>query len=99
MAEARLYSEFLWRRRYLRLKAGKKWLVEQMLQIVTELGGDMGFKASMGWCSRYCKRWNISSQCRTNKHKDGSENHPIELWQKQRGQFKSVGPDGETYNF
>ena len=32
--------------------------------------------------------------------KDGSENHKIELkWQKQRGQFISVGPDGETYNF
>ena len=31
--------------------------------------------------------------------KDGSENNLIELWQKKRGEFQSVGPDGEIYNF
>ena len=69
MAEAEVYSEFLWRRRYLRLKTGKLWLMGKMLECLDQPLGAAPFRASMGWCSRFCKRWNISSQCRTNKHK------------------------------
>ena len=31
--------------------------------------------------------------------KDGSENHLIELWQRAKGEWQSVGPHGETYDF
>jgi hypothetical protein len=70
-AEAALYGEFLWRRRYLRRKTTKHWLRVRMRYIVQrDHAGAVGaFNASEGWCSNFCRRWRISSQCRTNKHK------------------------------
>jgi hypothetical protein len=70
MAEADLYGEFLWRRRYLRRKTTKHWLRVRMLYIVqSRYAANIGFRASEGWCTNFCHRWRISSQCRTNKHK------------------------------
>jgi hypothetical protein len=72
MAEADLYGEFLWRRRYLRRKTTKQWLRMRMRYIVLSrytYAPCSAFKASEGWCTNFCNRWRISSQCRTNKHK------------------------------
>ena len=69
LAEAELYSRFMWRRRYLRLKTSKIWLRDNMLHILATTVGLTTFRASQGWCSRFCVRWEITSQCRTNKHK------------------------------
>ena len=68
LAEAELYGHFLWRRRYLRLKTSRRWLRDTMLDVL-ETHGVTTFKGSQGWCTRFCRRWDISSQCRTNKHK------------------------------
>ena len=62
MVEAVVYSEFLWRRRNLRLQTGRRWLVGRLLHNLAELHGVGTCKPSMGWCSAFCKRWNISSR-------------------------------------
>ena len=67
--ETAVYTKFLWRRRYLRLKTDRAWLRAKMQAIVDREHPGVVFVASQGWCSRFCKRWRISSQCRTNKHK------------------------------
>ena len=73
-AEQVLYGLFVWRRAYQRLRTSRDWLREQMRRAVLELHGvDVSFKASSGWCSAFCRRWEITYQCRTNKHKKAVE--------------------------
>jgi hypothetical protein len=66
-AEAQLYGLFVWRRKYLRLKTSYQWLRESMQDILQANG--VHRNPSSGWCVRFCKRWCITYQCRTNKHK------------------------------
>ena len=68
-AEHMLYMRFVWRRRYLRRRVSRKWLRRQMRDIVKATTGK-NFGASPGWCSRFCRRWDITYQGRTNKHTD-----------------------------
>ena len=70
-AESKLYARFVWRRKYLRQKVTKAWLKRNMANILLtnyNITSD-GFRCSQGWCGRFCKRWEITEQCRTNKHK------------------------------
>ena len=70
--EERLYAEFIFRREYLKLTTTHEWLCKRMRKICAQSGVDaetMGFKASLGWSQRFCARWDITNQCRTNNHK------------------------------
>jgi hypothetical protein len=65
--EATLYGLFVWRRKYQRLKTSYTWLRESMQDL---LQAQAVYKnPSQGWCIRFCARWDITHQCRTNKHK------------------------------
>ena len=69
-AETMLYYRFIYRRRYQALRVTRRWLRINFKDIRTNLGHDVdGWFPSNGWCSRFCKRWSITSQCRTNKKK------------------------------
>ena len=70
-AELEVYTRFLWRRRYLRLRTSRQWLVDQMKEILLETRNitPEEFGCSNGWLCGFCKRWEITYQCRTNKHK------------------------------
>ena len=71
-AELKLYARFIWRRKYMRNKVSRAWLRRNMADILL---ADYGittpgeFRCSHGWSGRFCKRWEITEQCRTNKHK------------------------------
>jgi hypothetical protein len=69
-AQTILYARFVWRRRYLRRRVNRRWLKKQFRQILRERYNVTDFVASNGWCSRYCRRWDITYQSRTNKHTD-----------------------------
>jgi hypothetical protein len=66
-AEAQLYGLFVWRRKYLRLMTSHTWLRETMQDILATHG--VLSNPSPGWSVRFCARWQLSYQCRTNKHK------------------------------
>ena len=71
-AELKLYGRFVWTRKYLRRRVSKAWLKHNMSNI---LKSDYGittaeFRCSSGWSVRFCKRWGITQQCRTNKNKE-----------------------------
>jgi len=79
-AEDYLYGRFLKTRRVDRLSVSHEWLREQMMDIVHRINPDHAddekvetFIASVGWCIGFNKRWNITSQCRTNKHTESVE--------------------------
>ena len=66
--ELQLYMKFISRRRYQGLRVTRKWLRRNFKRTRAEAGHDVaGYYPSGGWCSRFCKRWEIMSQCRTNK--------------------------------
>jgi hypothetical protein len=67
-AELELYARFVWRRRYQRLATHRDWLRDNMAEILRRDGNPAKYP-SPGWCSAFCRRWSITSQCRTNKHK------------------------------
>jgi hypothetical protein len=67
-AEVELYGRFVWRRTYLRLATHRDWLRDNMSQILRR-DNITNSVPSRSWCSKFCKRWEITSQCRTNKHK------------------------------
>jgi hypothetical protein len=75
IAEELLYGRFIHTRQVDQLRVGHVWLKDQMRDIVARLNPDRAdsaqiekFKAANGWASAYCKRWEISSQARTNNH-------------------------------
>ena len=69
-AETQLYMRFLYRRRYQALRTTNRWLKINMKDIRHNLGDDVrGWWPSKGWATRFCKRWEITNQCRTNKKK------------------------------
>jgi hypothetical protein len=74
-AELRLYAYFLIRRRIRGRRVTYAWLQRRYHDIRRrELGHDVrGWFPSRGWCVRFCKRWEITYQCRTNKHKQSIE--------------------------
>jgi hypothetical protein len=67
-AELELYGRFVWRRKYQRLATHRDWLRDNMAKILRRDHNIVKFP-SIGWCSNFCRRWSITSQCRTNKHK------------------------------
>lgn len=69
-AEFQLYVRFIWRRTYQKRRVGYRWLRTNMRQILRESGIDplaTKFRASNSWCVGFCKRFEITKQCRTNK--------------------------------
>jgi hypothetical protein len=75
LAEEILYGRFIYTRQVDQLRVGHIWLKTEMRDIVERLNPDKAstakigqFKAANGWASAYCKRWEISSQARTNNH-------------------------------
>jgi hypothetical protein len=75
LAEEILYGRFIYTRQVKQLRVGHDWLKTEMRDIVERLNPDKAskekialFKAANGWASSYCKRWEISSQARTNNH-------------------------------
>ena len=68
-AEVDLYIQFCYRRNCLRLPVHRWWLCEKFAATLQRLYG-LDRNPSEGWCSSFCKRWEITSQCRTNKHKE-----------------------------
>jgi hypothetical protein len=67
-AELELYGRFVWRRKYQRLATHRDWLRDNMAEILRR-DYNITKVRSAGWCSNFCRRWAITSQCRTNKHK------------------------------
>jgi hypothetical protein len=68
--EVQLYIKFIYRRRYQGLRVTRKWLQRNFKYTRAEAGHNVdGWFPSQGWCTRFCKRWEITSQCRTNKKK------------------------------
>jgi hypothetical protein len=68
--EIQLYIKFIYRRRYQGLRVTRKWLQRTFKFTRAEAGHNVdGWFPSQGWCTRFCKRWDITSQCRTNKKK------------------------------
>lgn len=70
LAEYHLYMRFIYRRRFQALRVTRNWLRTNFKDVRSSLGHNVdGYYPSQGWCSRFCKRWEITSQCRTNKKK------------------------------
>jgi hypothetical protein len=67
LAQVALYNRFVFRRKFQRKKTTRKWLRANFKEIVSAMFGDTR-DWSEGWVSGFCVRWDISSQCRTNKH-------------------------------
>jgi hypothetical protein len=69
--EYKLYAAFLIRRRIRGRRTTYAWLRRRFLDIRRRAGHELPatYFPSRGWCSRFCKRWEITYQCRTNKHK------------------------------
>ena len=73
-AELRLYCHFLFRRRIQGRRVTYRWLRNKFKDIRRRAGHDVhDWHPSRGWCSNFCRRWEISYQCRTNKHKRSIE--------------------------
>ena len=70
VAESILYGRFVWRRRYLRRRVNRKWFRKNMLSILKTMPDGAGFTASNRWVQLFQRRWDISYQCRSNKHTD-----------------------------
>lgn len=69
-AEMMLYFRFIYRRRYQALRVSRRWLRSSFKDIRANLAHDVdNWYPSGGWCTNFCKRWDITSQCRTNKKK------------------------------
>jgi hypothetical protein len=69
-AEFELYMAFIYRRRYQALRVTRSWLKRTFKHIRHTQGHNVdGWFPSEGWCCRFCKRWEITSQSRTNKKK------------------------------
>ena len=75
MCELRLYAAFLNRRRIRGRRTTYNWLRRRFKDIRRRAGHELAstYYPSRGWCSRFCKRWEITYQCRTNKHKTSIE--------------------------
>ena len=75
-AEVELYDRFLYRRTHHGLYVDGIWLKHEMISIlaVYKPDGWEAFGASNGWLHRFCLRWNISSQYKT----DGKSESPEE---------------------
>lgn len=73
--ELKLYGAFLIRRRIKGRRTTYAWLRRRFKEIRRREGHEMApdYFPSRGWCSRFCKRWEITYQCRTNKHKTSIE--------------------------
>ena len=69
--ETLLYMRFLYRRLILRLPVSYSWLQRHMRRLVAKYSPTdcKGFTGSNGWVTGFCKRWRITRQCMTNKHK------------------------------
>jgi hypothetical protein len=69
--EYKLYASFLIRRRIKGRRTTYAWLRRRFLDIRRRAGHvfPANYYPSRGWCIRFCKRWEITYQCRTNKHK------------------------------
>lgn len=69
-AEVRLYVKFIYRRRFQALRVTRHWLRRNFKICRAEMGHNVdGWFPSDGWCTRFCRRFEITSQCRTNKKK------------------------------
>ena len=69
-AEFELYMAFIYRRRYQALRVTRSWLERNFKHIRHLHGHDVdGWTPSEGWYGRFYKRWEITSQCRTEKKK------------------------------
>ena len=74
--EYKLYVRFVWRRQYQKLRVGTRWLRQNMRQLLNGVA-PAGQGYSRGWANRFCRRWNITFQCRTNtKHLSVQERLP-----------------------
>ena len=75
-AEVELYDRFLYRRLHHGLYVDGYWLKQEMTSIldIYKPTGWRSFKASNGWLYRFCLRWNISCQAKT----DGKSESPEE---------------------
>ena len=75
-AELRLYARFIYRRRVQAKRVTRRWLARNLTDIRRNLGHtnmDANWLPSEGYLTRFCKRWCITSQCRTNKKKQSVE--------------------------
>jgi hypothetical protein len=70
-AEVQLYTRFLWRRTVQRLRTSRRWLQQNMRDILArDYNYNIAdFEASDGWVANFCHRWDITNQHRSNKHK------------------------------
>ena len=64
--ECALYLRFCWRREHLKLRVGRKWLRRQMKKLLDRDGIHNPRGLGDSWAGNFCKRWGITSQCKTN---------------------------------
>ena len=67
--EDALYGNFIIRRKFYGLAVDGYWLRAEMLRLMQKAGEgkEVGFKFSKGWVYNFCCRYNITSQCKTDK--------------------------------
>jgi hypothetical protein len=74
-AENELHDRFLFRRRKKSLFVDNRWLRKEMKKILVVLRpeGYMDFGYSNGWLHRFCIRWRISGQAKTDSKSETTE--------------------------
>lgn len=82
-AELELYDRFLYRRSVTGLYVDGVWLKVQMRKILNVLRplGYSTFKTSNGWLWRFCSRWRITSQAKTDGKTETAENRKEKILQ------------------
>lgn len=80
-AEVELYDRFLHRRKVKGLYVDGLWLKQNMKKILRTFRpwGYSTFKASQGWLWRFCRRWKISSQAKTDGKTESAECRKIKI--------------------
>jgi hypothetical protein len=80
-AEAELWCRFLYRRVHYGLYVDGIWLRAEMKTIlaVFKPRGYLSFKASKGWLWRWCTRWGVSSQAKTDSKSESAEVRKVKI--------------------
>ena len=81
VAETELYDRFLHRRKSQGLFVDGLWLRKEMRQILETLRprGYLKFRCSNGWLYRFCSRWNITSQAKTDGKTETAESRKAKI--------------------
>ena len=96
-AEVELYDRFLYRRKHYGLYVDGIWLrkeIKSILAIYKPVGW-LTFKASNGWLHRFCIRWNISCQAKTDGKSESPEERKVKIMA-VIGEYLKIQSTGEA---